>query len=154
MPIGRPRKTADRLRQSHGTLGALTCEFLFLCSGYCNYDEGYSPRFAGFGGFRQAIIHPQHWPEDLDYDAKNIVVIGSGATAVTLVPALARLGRHVTMPALTHLHRVAADRDGIAEAQPLAAGDYGSPRYGGRTMLPGGRVQRLPEVATACGRCS
>lgn len=67
--------------QSHGTLSALTCEFLFLCSGYYNYDEGYSPRFAGSEDFVGPIIHPQHWPEDLDYDAKNIVVIGSGATA-------------------------------------------------------------------------
>ncbi|WP_070894587.1 flavin-containing monooxygenase [Mycobacterium tuberculosis] len=78
--------------QSHGTLSALTCEFLFLCSGYYNYDEGYSPRFAGSEDFVGPIIHPQHWPEDLDYDAKNIVVIGSGATAVTLVPALADSG--------------------------------------------------------------
>lgn len=62
--------------QSHGTLSALTCEFLFLCSGYYNYDEGYSPRFAGSEDFVGPIIHPQHWPEDLDYDAKNIVVIG------------------------------------------------------------------------------
>lgn len=81
--------------QSHGTLSALTCEFLFLCSGYYNYDEGYSPRFAGSEDFVGPIIHPQHWPEDLDYDAKNIVVIGSGATAVTLVPALADSGANM-----------------------------------------------------------
>ncbi len=103
--------------QSHGTLSALTCEFLFLCSGYYNYDEGYSPRFAGSEDFVGPIIHPQHWPEDLDYDAKNIVVIGSGATAVTLVPALADSGaKHVTMLQRSPTYIVSQpDRDGIAE---------------------------------------
>ena len=72
--------------------------FLFACSGYYNYDEGYSPEFAGSEDFEGTIIHPQHWPEDLDYEGKKIVVIGSGATAVTLIPALANSGAgHVTM---------------------------------------------------------
>lgn len=110
-------KPLDRSHQSHGTLSALTCEFLFLCSGYYNYDEGYSPRFAGSEDFVGPIIHPQHWPEDLDYDAKNIVVIGSGATAVTLVPALADSGaKHVTMLQRSPTYIVSQpDRDGIAE---------------------------------------
>jgi cation diffusion facilitator CzcD-associated flavoprotein CzcO len=75
----------------------MTCKFLFLCSGYYDYDEGYTPELAGRERFRGRIIHPQHWPEDLDYSGKRVVVIGSGATAVTLVPALARRAAHVTM---------------------------------------------------------
>ena len=76
----------------------MTASFLFACSGYYNYDEGYSPEFAGSEDFGGTIVHPQHWPEDLDYEDKKIVVIGSGATAVTLIPALANSGAgHVTM---------------------------------------------------------
>jgi monooxygenase len=76
----------------------ITCSFLHACSGYYNYDQGYSPEFAGSADFAGTIVHPQHWPEDLDYAGKKIVVIGSGATAVTLVPALANSGAgHVTM---------------------------------------------------------
>ncbi len=84
--------------ESNGTSNVLTCTFLFLCSGYYNYEQGYAPSFPGSEDFTGPIIHPQHWPEDLDYADKNIVVIGSGATAVTLVPALADSGaKHVTM---------------------------------------------------------
>ena len=75
----------------------LTCGFLYVCSGYYRYDQGYSPRFEGADRFGGQIIHPQHWPEDLDYAGKRIVVIGSGATAVTLVPALTDKAAHVTM---------------------------------------------------------
>ncbi|HEU4612688.1 MAG TPA: NAD(P)/FAD-dependent oxidoreductase [Kofleriaceae bacterium] len=75
----------------------LTCKFLFLCSGYYDYDEGYTPEFAGRDRFRGTIVHPQHWPADLDYAGKRVVVIGSGATAVTLVPELAKRAAHVTM---------------------------------------------------------
>ncbi len=76
----------------------IACAFLFACSGYYNYDEGYTPAFAGREDFGGTIVHPQHWPEDLDYQGKKIVVIGSGATAVTLIPALIDSGAaHVTM---------------------------------------------------------
>jgi len=76
----------------------ITCSFLFACSGYYNYDQGYSPQFPGSEDFSGPIVHPQCWPEDLDYQDKKIVVIGSGATAVTLIPALANSGaEHVTM---------------------------------------------------------
>lgn len=76
----------------------MTCSFLSVCSGYYNYDEGYSPEFPGAADFKGQIIHPQHWPEDLDYAGKKIVVIGSGATAVTLIPSLVAGGAgHVTM---------------------------------------------------------
>ncbi|CAM3406806.1 FAD-containing monooxygenase EthA [Mycobacterium intermedium] len=102
---------------SNGEQRSITCSFLFLCSGYYNYEEGYSPKFAGSEDFTGAIIHPQHWPEDLDYEGKNIVVIGSGATAVTLVPALANSGaKHVTMLQRSPTYIVSQPkRDTIAE---------------------------------------
>jgi cation diffusion facilitator CzcD-associated flavoprotein CzcO len=74
-----------------------TCEFLLLCSGYYNYEQGHLPTFAGRDDFQGPVVHPQHWPKDLDYRGRRIVVIGSGATAVTLVPALAETAAHVTM---------------------------------------------------------
>ena len=75
----------------------LTASFLFSCTGYYRYDHGYLPDFAGMSDFAGTLVHPQHWPEDLDYIGKRVVVVGSGATAVTLVPALARSAAHVTM---------------------------------------------------------
>src|SRR5215213_6609768 len=75
----------------------LTCGFLFMCTGYYRYDEGYLPHFEGTDRFRGEIVHPQHWPEELDYSGKRVVVIGSGATAVTLVPAMSGQAAHVTM---------------------------------------------------------
>ncbi|MDT0200392.1 NAD(P)/FAD-dependent oxidoreductase [Nocardioides sp. AE5] len=74
-----------------------TANFLWSCSGYYNYDEGFTPDFAGRDDFTGQIVHPQHWPEDLDYTGKRVVVIGSGATAVTLVPAMAPDAAKVTM---------------------------------------------------------
>ncbi len=74
-----------------------TCRFLYMCSGYYRYDAGYMPEFPGAADFRGQLIHPQHWPEQLDYAGKRVVVIGSGATAVTLVPAMAATAAHVTM---------------------------------------------------------
>ena len=74
-----------------------TCNFLTMCSGYYNYARGYTPDFAGTDDFAGQIVHPQFWPEDLDYADKRVVVIGSGATAVTLVPELAKQAAHVTM---------------------------------------------------------
>jgi len=74
-----------------------TCNFLSMCSGYYNYDEGYTPNFEGIDQFQGKVIHPQKWPEDLNYDNQKIVVIGSGATAVTLVPEMAKKAGHVTM---------------------------------------------------------
>ncbi len=80
-----------------GAKVGLTCNFLFVCGGYYSYAEGYTPQFAGREYFRGRIVHPQHWPADLDYAGKRVVVIGSGATAVTLVPELAKTAAHVTM---------------------------------------------------------
>ena len=76
---------------------AFTCNFLFMCSGYYNYARGHTPEFVDADRFAGRIVHPQFWPEDLAYDGKQVVVIGSGATAVTLVPAMAERAAHVTM---------------------------------------------------------
>ena len=75
----------------------ITCAFLWICSGYYRYDEGYTPAFPGRERFAGTVVHPQRWPQDLAYAGRRVVVIGSGATAVTLVPALARDAAHVTM---------------------------------------------------------
>ena len=76
---------------------SLTTRFLYLCSGYYNYSEGHRPHWPGEADFAGQIIHPQFWPETLDYTGKRVVVIGSGATAVTLVPEMAKKAAHVTM---------------------------------------------------------
>jgi cation diffusion facilitator CzcD-associated flavoprotein CzcO len=75
----------------------IRCGFLFMCSGYYNYEQGYLPDFRGRDNFKGTIVHPQHWPEDLDYSGKKVVVIGSGATAVTLIPEMAKEAEHVVM---------------------------------------------------------
>ena len=74
-----------------------TCNFLFGCTGYYDYADGYTPDFAGVEKFNGQIVHPQHWPETLDYAGKRVVVIGSGATAVTIIPVIAEKAAHVTM---------------------------------------------------------
>jgi monooxygenase len=84
-------------RTDSGEAVRLTCDFLWTCSGYYRYDQGYTPEFEGAERFSGPIVHPQHWPEDLDYEGKRVLVIGSGATAVTLVPAMAEKAAHVTM---------------------------------------------------------
>lgn len=75
----------------------LTCNFLYVCSGYYNYEHGYTPEFSGTKAFAGRIVHPQQWPADMDYTGKRVVVIGSGATAVTLVPSMSDKAAHVTM---------------------------------------------------------
>ncbi|MGB5150301.1 MAG: NAD(P)/FAD-dependent oxidoreductase [Mycobacterium sp.] len=90
------RWTIRMLRKGQET--EIEAQFLFMCSGYYNYDEGYRPKFPGEENFGGTIVHPQHWPEDLDYAGKNIVVIGSGATAITLIPSMVEAGAgHLTM---------------------------------------------------------
>jgi monooxygenase len=68
----------------------ISCQFIFSCSGYYDYEQGYTPEFAGIDDFKGEVVHAQHWPEQLDYQGKRVVVIGSGATAVTLVPAMSK----------------------------------------------------------------
>ena len=94
---GEARWTVTAERGDTGETVTLTCRWLFCASGYYRYDEGFSPAFRGAEDFAGRIVHPQHWPEDLDVAGKRIVVVGSGATAVTLVPALTEGGAHVTM---------------------------------------------------------
>jgi monooxygenase len=94
----------------------LTAGFVFACSGYYRYDHGYLPDFAGLADYTGTVVHPQHWPEDLAYADKEIVVIGSGATAVTLVPALARSAAHITM-----LQRSPSYVASLPERSPVAA---------------------------------
>lgn len=78
-------------------LETLTCNFIYSCTGYYRYDQGFTPDFPDAEKFKGQIVHPQLWPQDLDYTGKRIVVIGSGATAITLVPSLAKTAGHVTM---------------------------------------------------------
>ena len=75
----------------------VTCDFLYFCVGYYDYDQPYEPEFEGRENFKGQIIHPQKWPEDLDYSGKRVVVIGSGATAVTIIPSMAETTEHITM---------------------------------------------------------
>jgi cation diffusion facilitator CzcD-associated flavoprotein CzcO len=84
-------------RADGGETVRVTCGYLWMCPGYYRYDEGFTPEFEGTERFGGPIVHPQHWPKDLDYAGKRVVVIGSGATAVTLVPAMAEKAAHVTM---------------------------------------------------------
>ncbi len=87
----------ERTSGAHTELVQFTCNFLFMCSGYYKYDAGYTPDFAGTDSFAGRIVHPQKWTDDIDYTGKQVVVIGSGATAVTLVPEMAKKAAHVTM---------------------------------------------------------
>jgi monooxygenase len=80
-----------------GTTETLTADFLVSTTGYYNYEAGYTPEFPGADDFKGQIVHPQHWPEDLDYTGKNVVVIGSGATSITLIPSMAPDAGHITM---------------------------------------------------------
>lgn len=91
------RWTVTAERTDTGETVVLTCSFLFSCTGYYRYDRGYVPDFEGMDDFEGQIVHPQFWPEDLDVSGKRVVVIGSGATAITLVPSLAPTAGHVTM---------------------------------------------------------
>ncbi|WP_431904082.1 flavin-containing monooxygenase [Amycolatopsis thermoflava] len=89
--------TVEAERTDTGERVRITCDFLFVNSGYYRYDQGYAPEFPGQDEFAGTVVHPQHWPEDLDHTGKRVVVIGSGATAVTLLPAMAGDAAHVTM---------------------------------------------------------
>jgi monooxygenase len=91
------RWTVEAFRGDTQETVRLSCDFLFMCSGYYRYDEGYTPDLPGTERFAGRIVHPQHWSEDIDYAGKRVVVIGSGATAVTLVPSMAQSAAHVTM---------------------------------------------------------
>ncbi|HLG60458.1 MAG TPA: NAD(P)/FAD-dependent oxidoreductase [Ktedonosporobacter sp.] len=91
------RWTVEAVRGPEQEAITVTCNFLCMCTGYYDYEHGYTPEWPGVERFAGQIVHPQHWPEDLDYKGKRVVVIGSGATAVTLIPAMAEQAAHVTM---------------------------------------------------------
>ncbi|MGF1465545.1 MAG: flavin-containing monooxygenase [Sandaracinaceae bacterium] len=91
------RWVARVTRLEDGASLDISCDFLVTCTGYYDYEHGYLPPFEGLERYRGVVAHPQHWPEDLDYTGKRVLVIGSGATAVTLVPAMAGTAAHVTM---------------------------------------------------------
>lgn len=86
-----------RARDSDGGDVEFTCSYLFMCSGYYSYRHGHTPDFAGRDDFEGLIVHPQEWPDDLDHSGKRVLVIGSGATAMTIVPSMADTAEHVTM---------------------------------------------------------
>ena len=89
--------TVEATDEATGKTETYTATYLMGCTGYYNYDQGYRPQFPGEKKFKGTIVHPQFWPEDLDYAGKRVVIIGSGATAITLVPAMAETAAHVTM---------------------------------------------------------
>jgi cation diffusion facilitator CzcD-associated flavoprotein CzcO len=108
------RWTVD-VQRGDGSSVTVTCGWLFAAGGYYRYDEGFTPSFPGVEDFAGRLVHPQHWPEDLDYAGKNVVVIGSGATAMTIVPAMAPGAAHVTMLQRSPSYVVA-----VPEKDPIA----------------------------------
>ena len=139
------RWTVDAERTDSGETVALTCGFLFVNSGYYRYDQGYTPEFPGLDRFSGQVVHPQHWPEDLDYAGKRVVVIGSGATAMTLVPGDGG-GRRARddAAALADLHRLDARRR--RARRPLARA---SCRTGSPIRSCAGRTSSCRESATS-----
>lgn len=103
------------VRRPHGD-ETIECKFLFMCSGYYSYKKGHDPEFAGRDRFRGRIVHPQEWPDDLDHRGRRVVVIGSGATAMTIVPSMAATAEHVTMLQRSPTYVVARpDHDAISD---------------------------------------
>jgi cation diffusion facilitator CzcD-associated flavoprotein CzcO len=109
--------TVEALRKDTGETVRFSCNFLFMCAGYYSYRKGYTPEFEGIERFKGSIVHPQEWPEKLDYEGKRIVVIGSGATAMTLVPAMSKDAAHIVMLQRSPTYVVSRpDTDVIANA--------------------------------------
>ena len=107
--------TVDIEDKKTGKFSQILCSFIFMCSGYYSYKEGYTPHFEGKENFKGDIIHPQKWDTSFDYSNKKIVVIGSGATAVTIVPEMAKTAKHVTMLQRSPTYVVAApEKDNLA----------------------------------------
>jgi cation diffusion facilitator CzcD-associated flavoprotein CzcO len=91
------RWTIEAVMTESGEAVTFTANFLWMCQGYYRHSEGYTPQWAGMDAFKGRVVHPQRWPDDLDTEGKNVIVIGSGATAATLIPAIAEECGHVTM---------------------------------------------------------
>jgi cation diffusion facilitator CzcD-associated flavoprotein CzcO len=149
------RWTVEVERGEARELARFTCSFLFVCSGYYDYEQGYTPEFPGRERFRGEVVHPQQWTEQVDYAGKRVVVIGSGATAVTLVPAMAETAAHVTMLQRSPTWVVSApDEDRIANALRRwlpAKAAYALTRWKNilGSMLLFQWCQRMPERAEA-----
>ena len=110
------RWTVQVQEAKSGNTRTFRCSFLFVCAGYYDYEQGYLPELAGRERFKGRIVHPQHWPADLSYEGKRVVIIGSGATAVTLLPELAKSAAHVTMLQRSPTYIVSApEKDAIAD---------------------------------------
>ena len=123
--------------------GAFTCSFLYLASGYYDYATGHRPEWPAEADFKGRIVHPQFWPEDLDYAGKRVAVIGSGATAVTLVPAMAEKAASVTMVQRSPSYVVAAPaRDGMAKWLPATLVRW---KHILLTIFLFGRARKRPE---------
>lgn len=122
--------SADQRWTVRTSQGEWRAKFVYLCAGYYSYDQGYQPEFPGLADYAGTFVHPQAWPEDLDHTGKRVVVIGSGATAVTLVPAMAEKAEHVTMLQRSPSYLTALPpRDGFADAL--------------RRRLPAGTAHRI-----------
>ena len=133
------RWTVTAERTDTGESVEVTCGFLYSCTGYYRYDHGFEPEFEGRADYAGTVVHPQHWPADLDLGGKRVVVIGSGATAMTLVPAIAQTAAHVTM-----LQRSPTYVAALPSVDPIAAAV--------RERLPAGaayRVVRTKNIATS-----
>ena len=109
------RWTVDLRDTESGAASRIRCAFLFMCTGYYDYEAGYTPEFPGRARFRGPVVHPQAWQGEVDYEGRRVVVIGSGATAVTLVPELAKRAAHVTMLQRSPTYVISVpQRDGLA----------------------------------------
>jgi monooxygenase len=132
------RWTVESTSKDSGESVKITCDFLYMCSGYYSYRGGFTPEFEGAADFAGRIVHPQAWPEDLDYSNKRVVVIGSGATAMTLVPAMAADAAHITMLQRSPTYVVSRpDQDVVANRMRRflpASWAYGLTRWKNTTM--------------------
>ncbi len=141
--------------KNSGRAQTFTCNYLFMCSGYYSYKHGHDPEFPGRERFRGLVVHPQDWPDDLDYEGKRVVVIGSGATAMTLVPAMAATVEHITMLQRSPTYVVSRpDHDAIANALQKVLPDkvaYGITRWKNVALgeLLYGRTRTHPEKVKA-----
>lgn len=140
--------TVTLKRGATGAIETVKCQFLFMCSGYYDYDKGYLPTFKDFEKFQGQIAHPQHWPADLSCDNKKILIIGSGATAITLLPSLAPIAAHVTMLQRSPSYiAIRASNDGLANAlRSVLPLKLASAMIRAKTVMLGAYIHRMCRV--------
>jgi cation diffusion facilitator CzcD-associated flavoprotein CzcO len=135
------RWTVTARRTANDEMVQLTCRFLFTGTGYYDYEKGFTPQFDGIEDFAGPVVHPQLWPEDLDYAGKRVVVIGSGATAVTILPAMTGTAAHVTMLQRSPSYMLSLPaQDAVANAARTSSFSAGSTR-------------RPSAIRDSCGAC-